>query len=168
MIEESGAGFGDAALSVAREFRLTPEAAAARANGFRLKIEIPSPRPPLRAVKFEVDKCCLHLGPPGPFYPEMAYRSLLGGSAELECRISDDRRLRDCRAVLASPPGWGFDHASLRMAHSGWITAGEAPPGVMAPVDGVWTIRLEFPAPPYGPFDARARGKPRPTWKPRP
>ena len=158
VLDEShpGQGFGAAALSLVRKFRAAPGLAASNAGGVRLRLDFLKPEgPPFRDAVFKTGS---HrgLGPPGPYFPDRAFRMRQGGVVLTDCRVTDRGLLRDCRIAAVAPAGWGFDEATLRMALTNWMTAAPLRDGQAGPADQVWRFRVDFPRPPY---DARMHGR---------
>jgi len=48
------------------------------------------------------------------FYPERAQRRNVSGSARIECGLSAEGVLHDCRVLSETPPGMGFGDAALK------------------------------------------------------
>ncbi|WP_337189277.1 hypothetical protein [Phenylobacterium sp.] len=156
--------FGEAALGLSEKFKSTPEFARAQSEGVRIRLEFLKPLDPiliprLRAARFKTDKR-YKLGPPGPYFPDRAFRYRQSGMVLVDCKVADDvGRLRDCRLAVSVPEGWGFDEAVMRMARDGWMMADAEPVGTPAPADGYWRFRVDFPRPPY---DWRMHSRPLP------
>ena len=110
----AGYGFGEAALGLATKIRLSLPAGASREVAIPLRF-VPPPRQ-VEAV-FQGDKG------PGPYFPERASRAHATGEARLECQLSGDGALKDCRVIGESPDKLGFGDAALKMAEKKWLTA---------------------------------------------
>jgi protein TonB len=53
----------------------------------------------------------------GPYNPPRAWRNQINGWAQLACHVTRDYRLKDCRVLEESPPGYGFGAAVLNASH---------------------------------------------------
>lgn len=146
-----GQGFGTAALTLARGFRMRTELAdGSPAEGRRISVPIRFvlPEPPdifphREPVFHEARNGYAELGPAGPYFPDRAARNLVSGSAVIQCRAAADGRLTECIPVSDTPKDWGFDYAALAMAKRGWLTAAPRLENGQ-PVDGE-TVRIQVP-----------------------
>ena len=109
-----GYGFGAAALSLSAKIRLSLPAGASREVAIPLRF-VPPPR--TAEAVFE------NRQGPGPYYPERASRAHAGGEARLECQLSGDGSLKDCRVINEAPDRMGFGDAAMKMAEKRWLTA---------------------------------------------
>ncbi|WP_308237977.1 TonB family protein [Phenylobacterium sp. J426] len=140
--EPADAGFGAAALSLIPKFRWNVEAHGV-GNALLLPIRFKLPERP-RDVVFGDPTRWSHLGPPGPYFPDNAYRAGVGGVAIIDCLVGKARALDACRSVEEAPGGFAFSSAALRMAERRYIKAGpDAPEG-----PGRVAFRVVFPKPP--------------------
>ncbi|MBS0334508.1 MAG: energy transducer TonB [Proteobacteria bacterium] len=142
------AGFGAAALSVVGKFRIDPSSRAMRLP----TMDVPfffgagvQSRPLREAVFTQAKKGYERLAPAGPYWPERALRVGAQGMAQVDCRVTADNHLKDCKIADDVPVGMGFVFATLKMAQAGWMMAGPPPAGVAAPVDGYWRFEVRFP-----------------------
>jgi TonB family protein len=144
--EPTGEGFGQAALALMPAFRMTKKAAKERAAGIVLpsRFAVPEPSPPWREAAYRRSSSYGYLGPPGPYFPDRAARSGVGGEVVADCHVGDGGRLDSCRIVAVAPAEFGFDDAVLKMVEQGWMTAAPASEGVAAPSNGIWRFRVPF------------------------
>jgi hypothetical protein len=56
------------------------------------------------------------IAPAGPYWPEIALRSGVAGSAQIDCKVGREDRLIDCRLVNQAPVDMYFGAAALKMA----------------------------------------------------
>jgi hypothetical protein len=144
----AGHGFGAAALSLAPKYRLNPHSKAVEALIVRLPLFFPGlgANPPTRSLVFKPSTGRFaRTAPAGPYWPELALRVGAGGSAQIDCRVGNVGRLTDCRLVNQIPIDIYFGPAALKMASTGWMTAGPKPEGVDEPVDGYWRFEVVYP-----------------------
>ncbi len=48
-------------------------------------------------------------------WPQAALDAQVSGFVLVACVVGEDHKLRDCRAVVESPAGWGFGESAVRM-----------------------------------------------------
>ncbi|MDB5498922.1 MAG: TonB family protein [Phenylobacterium sp.] len=145
----AGYGFGAAVLSLAPKYRVRIEGSAQPPVEVALPMffSAPGPVPPSREAAFqEAAGRFAWLAPAGPYWPEKALRMASGGRAGIDCRVTDDGRLSDCRPASDEPVSLGFLMVTMRMAERGWMTAGPKPAGATEPADGYWRFEVDFPA----------------------
>ena len=53
---------------------------------------------------------------PLSFYPARAQRMEVDGDTVLDCNVTDEGRLDDCRLVSETPAGYGFGEAALKVS----------------------------------------------------
>jgi len=120
-----GAGFGDAALSLAARFRMLPmtkdgqPAAGGRINiPIRFRTPNPSPLPPqTREVILKPDLELLATADDvAQAYPAQARPSGATGEVLMRCAAADGGELRDCVALQERPQGLGFGEAAATLA----------------------------------------------------
>ncbi len=95
---------------------------------------------------FERDSRYQGIGPSGPYFPEKALRTNVGGFALLSCTADAKGNRHQCKVQTESPTGYAFGIASLTMARDGWMKAAQGP-------DAHVLARVEFP--PSGGFKSR-------------
>jgi TonB family protein len=131
-------GFGEAALSLARRFRVAPEWTTAPHHAdvwVDVPIRFPAPgapddrtvRAPYWVAGFDPDQALK------VFPQEAADRGLTSGYGVARCVVAKDGRLTACSPQPADPEGLGFSEAAVKLAATmrmnPWLTNGE-------PVDG--------------------------------
>jgi len=142
-----GAGFGQAALTLAAKIRASkpcPGAPETQAGGARMTIRFELPKePPLRmpAIR-KLPSDFEWLAPLGPFWPESAVERGLGGEAALDCQVDDRNQLAHCHIVEEIPHGSGFGDAMMAMVAKGWMAAAPLSSDAPIPADRVWRFRL--------------------------
>lgn len=83
------------------------------------------------------------------YYPWLASKAGVTGRALLSCTVTADNQIQDCGAV-ASPTGFGFENAALRMAPTFRLGAGMRGG---SHIDGVAKIPIDFQPPPGVPSE---------------
>jgi TonB family protein len=122
----TGAGFGDAALAIAR---LSPEQASVNVP----QAEVDQPHPITfafrqRPVSIEPNVLLPQvIQPPAwvgfdpkakaRFYPKAAAEHQISGLAILDCGVDAQGRVVDCAIASETPAGWDFGETALRMSH---------------------------------------------------
>lgn len=122
----AGAGFAAAALTLVPKFQaqklttgggpVVGKAVHIPFTFVQLADAAPTAGPEPREGKFRG-------GEPGPYLPERAYRTGLGGLVILECGIDAKGRLAPCALVYETPQNVNFADAALHMANIGRLTA---------------------------------------------
>jgi hypothetical protein len=144
-----GGGFGAAALSLAPKYRLNVRSTAMEQPSIRVPMFFPaqgSDAHPLRTAVFRPSTGRFAgIAPAGPYWPDLALRLGLGGSAQVDCKVAATGRLADCRLINQTPIEAGFGDVVMKMASVGWMTAGPKPDSAEEPVDGYWRFDVEFP-----------------------
>ncbi|MBL8770457.1 MAG: TonB family protein [Phenylobacterium sp.] len=145
----AGHGFGAAALSLVGSLRGTRPcqgASSLQPDGARLTMRfvLPHAEPPFREAIYRRDKAFARLGAAGPYYPERAARVGATGVVNMDCRVDERGRLKDCTVLDVSTPGYGFEFAAVRMAEKGWMTAGPENLRAAPPPDRRWRFRVIF------------------------
>jgi TonB family protein len=120
-----GMGFGAAALAASVSFRMSPEMRGGQAVEGQVIIPIsftpPTPRQAGAAAPTAKGFNPDWIRKPSAdelarYYPEAAQRKGVGGHARIECRLSDDGVLTDCKVLSETPPGLGFGQAALEVS----------------------------------------------------
>ena len=121
----SGLGFGDAALKVAAELRMSAWSPTGEPTaGARIRLPVSllapgAPAPPGSTSAF-VDNLNWLRRPNADdlaqVYPIAAARSGMGGEARIECTVSAAGLLAGCKVLAESPQGAGFGEAALALA----------------------------------------------------
>jgi TonB family protein len=110
----TGMGFGQAALALADQFRMKPEAIPRPAPG---EAE-PAVTVPIRWAIVEQPKWVRM--PTGDqladLYPAGARNRLMPGEARIRCEVQADGTLANCSTLFEAPVGMGFADATLRAA----------------------------------------------------
>lgn len=143
-----GHGFGAAALSLSSKYRLNVHSKAMEMRVIQVPLFFPGQgaNPPLRLPAFKPSNGRFaRLAPAGPYWPELALRVGVGGSAQIDCKVGAGDRLTDCRLINQTPTDINFGAAAMGMASKGWMTAGPKPDGVAEPTDGYWRFEVVYP-----------------------
>ena len=157
--EPPGHGFANAARSLTKDFHTVVGDKPGDISNIRVDIPFDFRDPTQAGQRLEVvDPFWLER--PGPaaaaeLFPAAAAKAgLKQGSAKVDCRVTHDGLLNDCRIVQESPTGLGFGDAALKVAGimkmNPWTAQG-------APVDGaritlpVTLVKPEDPAPAAAP-----------------
>ncbi len=144
----SGHGFGAAALSLAPKYRLNPHSKAMGLRVVRVPMFFPGlgANPPVRSLVFKPSTGRFaRTAPAGPYWPELALRVGIGGSAQIDCRVADGGRLTDCRLINQTSIDIYFGQSAMKMASAGWMIAGPKPDGIEEPTDGYWRFEVIYP-----------------------
>ncbi|MFL5295284.1 MAG: TonB family protein [Phenylobacterium sp.] len=80
-----------------------------------------------------------HLGPVGPYYPDIAARAGQRGGAVIDCLVLEGGRLSKCKVMAEKPNHSNFGDAASLMAERGRIRVGPE-----APVGQVVHVRVIF------------------------
>ena len=83
----------------------------------------PSKGPPIAEPVYPRRNSAPEHGPPGPYTPEKAVESGLGGIAVIQCGLALSGRLNRCALVAEGPLDFDFGAAALKMAGVGYLTA---------------------------------------------
>lgn len=119
-----GLGFGAAALTLAPLFKMTPKRINGQAvSGGTVQIpiawDLPDGRQPGVELTTYVVKPIWIAGPTRAdvlaAYPPKALAKRLAGQALIDCRVTRDGGVADCRAVSESPGGQGFGRAAASL-----------------------------------------------------
>ena len=140
--EPAGYGFGASALLLSEKFRLGVSGSAPEDVTIPIRFVLPT-MPPMREAVFQKPTGDYRkLVPAGPYWPKRALEVGLTGEAVVDCVVEDSGKLSACQHISGDPD---FGGSTLRMAASGWMTAGPLPAGAEAPSDHVWRFRVVFP-----------------------
>ena len=84
------------------------------------------------------------------FYPDKAQAANLGGVARIECGLSPEATLHDCKVLSETPPGMGFGEAALKAT-----TLFQMAPATHdgRPIEAAVIIPVRFVPPPPDPVD---------------
>lgn len=118
-----GEGFGEAALKLAPQYRLTPKIVDGQPvhTKLRFRIRFVAPKLPGEPLSSEtpVDRpwwmCPDPNAPPDRFYPKDAQERNVWGLADIECRFSTTGRIVACAWISENPPRYGFGEKAERM-----------------------------------------------------
>ena len=144
-------GFGPAAVLLASQFRVSPEAMAEAPQGAPIEVDVPVRFPAAAAQRDHTVRSPLWAEAFDPvtaarYYPaEAQAKGVKAGEAVVQCQVVAGGALSDCLVERASPDGLGFDDAALKIAQTLRMTlwSGEASPVVGGVVH--LPIRLEAP-----------------------
>lgn len=125
-------GFGAAAIALTPQFLMKPATRNGRATEstarFPINFKTYGPAPSMGMKKVAPSELAWAAAPSYAdvvaAYPTKARAEGLGGRATLECQMSSEGRLRNCRTITEQPKGQGFGPAAKNLAKSFWL--GEA------------------------------------------
>lgn len=113
--------FGKAALALAPQFRVSPEAMAQAPKGAPIEVDVPIRFPPPAEAKDRTVRSPVWLAGYDPqtlirdFPPAAAGRKDSPG-AVVRCEVAADGSLTGCTPELTSPDGFAFDDAAVKLA----------------------------------------------------
>ncbi|THD78223.1 MAG: hypothetical protein E7812_11625 [Phenylobacterium sp.] len=119
--EPTGRGFATAALTLAAQFRISPEVMKYAPHGAPIEVDIPIRLPPPGAVDRTVTAPAWVAGvdpeaAPKLFPPEAAAKGVTSGRGTAKCLVTPDGTLADCAPESADPGGLGFSEAAVKLA----------------------------------------------------
>jgi hypothetical protein len=144
--EPAGSGFGAAVLSLSPKFVLKRDQVTQQPVKVALRFVLPE-LPERQLAWVGKPGASGHLGPPGPYFPDNAYRRQVGGEVWIKCMVGPSDELDACEALEVSPGGFGFEYAAVKMAERRYIKAAPA----AQPSVGPFVFRVLFPKPKRGP-----------------
>jgi TonB family protein len=115
-------GFGAAAVSLARKFRVASDALAKAPRGAPVEVDIPIRMPPPAALaerRVEAPLWIAGFDPekaPGLFPPQAADQGLTSGRGVARCVVGDDGSMTGCTPEAGDPGGLGFSRAAVKLA----------------------------------------------------
>jgi hypothetical protein len=118
----SGHGFGKAAMSLAYDFKVSPEVMKYAPHGDPIEVDIPI-RFPARAEIADrtvtAPSWIAGMDPeaaPKLFPPEAAAKGLTSGRGVAKCAVAADGSMASCAPEGADPDGLGFSEAAVKLA----------------------------------------------------
>jgi TonB family protein len=158
--QPEGLGFGAAALSLSSQFQMSlwtdegQPTIGGRINvpirylapGVPLAAATPEPPPPPPQPAAAEEPHWARKPIPADFaaaYPPVAANLGLSGEVSIHCGVGDDGRLKACKVLSETPPGFGFGQAALTLAGGYRAPVGlasGAPPGEIT-----FPIRFSMP-----------------------
>jgi TonB family protein len=144
-------GFGAAAVALAAQFRISPQAMAEAPHGAPVEVDVPVRFPATADAKNHTVYSPLWSEPFDPvtaaryYPPEAQAKGVREGEAVVSCHVVAGGALSGCEVERARPDGMGFDDAALKVAQTMRMTlwSGEASPVVGGVVH--LPIKLEAP-----------------------
>lgn len=114
-------GFGKAALALAPQFKVSPEAMAQAPKGAPVEVDVPIRFPPPAEARDRTVRSPVWLA---GYDPQTLIRGFPAGvagkkdspGAVVRCEVADDGSLTDCTPELTSPDGFAFDEAAVKLA----------------------------------------------------
>lgn len=125
--EPAGAGFGNAALTLTRQFQMRPAMRGGEPIESTVRIPLTFPKfTPARETTAPPKSSRVYAQLPWTqaptyadvlaAYPAKAREKKVGGMAALDCEIKKDGSLGSCREMKESPEGYGFFTAAKQLA----------------------------------------------------
>ena len=154
--DPAGAGFGSAALMVAKEMSMNPWTREGRpVDGaqllipIRLKLAADTP-PPMGDIKIaDFGDWTRKAGTAGPYTPDRACRvGVRKALAVIDCKVGLDGTLSACSVVADDPPDYGFGEAAIKMAQRHVMTTSPVLVDGKPVADHVVRLSLPFNIPP--------------------
>jgi hypothetical protein len=115
-----GHGFGKAALTLAPQFRLSPEAMAQAPAGAPVEVDVPIRFPPPAEAGDRTVRSPIWLAGYDPLSLIRQFPAALGkpdsAGSVVRCQVATDGSLTACATELTSPDGIDFDEAAVKLA----------------------------------------------------
>jgi TonB family protein len=109
-----GLGFGDAAVSLAKYFRLDPTSLAAKVGEVDIPVNFPAPSKGDELLVTGAWIAAPSFEAVGAAYPDIGGGA--AGEVELHCQVSAEGMLGGCKTLYVTPGERDFDKAALKLA----------------------------------------------------